>query len=352
MKVTSPISPSIDGDNVKVVSIPSRSEPSLVAKSRLKSMLIGDLAGLTADDTDDDLDSDVVDTVGPLKPSDLPIGRPLAWRVVDTDGTLLLDAGAVLPTAADRDFLFAQFEPQREEIAENFVAPAEKSDDGPKVISLSDMGLTIGSRLGVRGMVGGVQTTYASRMIGLTPNELIFITLPVSSAGRLSLDPRDTVEVVAVSARAVYLFTCSVESVCLAPYPYVILSKPRIIRRLRERRAERIKTRFPVIFSGTPIDAAPVSGLGIANDISDLGMALSTSSVIGAVGDWLKIRFYLDMHSTTLCIETESEIRNVKASDAEGDGRLNYEYGLEFADLPLEQRHALRNFVLSHRSLG
>ncbi len=350
MKAPSTVSPSIDGDNVKVVRIPSLATPSLAAKSRLKSLFVGDLAGLAAEDADDS--GAEPDASGPLKPSDLPIGRPLAWRVVDTDGTLLLDAGAVLPTAADRDFLFEQFEPQREDISDNFAAPVEKNDDSPKVITLAEMGLTIGSRLGVRGVVDGVHTTYASRMIGLTPNELIFMTMPTSSVGRLSLDPRDTVEVVAVSARAVYLFTCSVESVCPAPYPYVILSKPRIIRRLRERRAERIKTRFPVIFSGTPSEGAPVSGLGIANDISDLGMALSTSSEIGNVGDWLKVRFYLDMHSTTLCIEADSEIRNVKATDADTDGRLSFEYGLEFAELPLEQRHGLRNFVLSHRSLG
>jgi len=159
------------------------------------------------------------------------------------------------------------------------------------------------------------------------------------------------VEVVAVSSKAVFLFTCSVESVHTSPSPYAILSKPRAIRRLRERRAERIKTRFPVIFSTSTRPDAPTSGLGMANDISDLGMALATGLDIGSVGDWIKVRFYLDMHSSTVCVVADSQIRNVKTS-AGDDGRVMHEYGLEFADLPSDSSSVLRNFVLSHRSMG
>ena len=294
------------------------------------------------------------DRSGPLTPEDVPVGSPLAWRMVHIDGSLLLDAGAVVPTLADRDFLFEQFEPQCESVIENgSVIPAGKTEDAstPTTISLADMGLMIGSRLGVRS-AGAVQATYASRLIGLTPNDFIFITSPTAAAGRLSLDPRDTVEVVAVSSRAVFLFTCSVESVHTSPSPYAILSKPRAIRRLRERRAERIKTRFPVIFSTSTRPNAPLSGLGMANDISDLGMALATTLDIGSVGDWIKVRFYLDMHSSTVCVVADSQIRNVKTSAADADGRVMLEYGLEFAELAAESQSVLRNFVLSHRSMG
>jgi len=292
------------------------------------------------------------DRTGPLTREDVPIGSPLAWRMVHIDGGLLLDAGAVVPTLADRDFLFEQFEPQSESVVENAAAPTGKSEDSstPTTISLADMGLMIGSRLGVRS-AGAVQATYASRLIGLTPNDFIFITSPTAATGRLSLDPRDTVEVVAVSSKAVFLFTCSVESVHTSPSPYAILSKPRAIRRLRERRAERIKTRFPVIFSTSTRPDAPTSGLGMANDISDLGMALATGLDIGSVGDWIKVRFYLDMHSSTVCVVADSQIRNVKTS-AGDDGRVMHEYGLEFADLPSDSSSVLRNFVLSHRSMG
>jgi len=292
----------------------------------------------------------LIDRSGPLTPEDVPVGSPLAWRMVHINGGLLLDAGAIVPTLADRDFLFEQFEPQSESVVENAAAPTGKIEDASTpIISLADMGLMIGSRLGVRS-AGAVQATYASRLIGLTPNDFIFITSPTAAAGRLSLDPRDTVEVVAVSSKAVFLFTCSVESVHTSPSPYAILSKPRAIRRLRERRAERIKTRFPVIFSTSTRPNAPPNGLGMVNDISDLGMALATGLDIGSVGDWIKVRFYLDMHASTVCVVANSQIRNVKTSTAEAGHAMN-EYGLEFAELPAESSSVLRNFVLSHRSM-
>lgn len=296
---------------------------------------------------------------GPLNPEDVPIGRPLAWRICDVGGALLLDAGAILPSERDRDFLFEQFEPQCDYGSGVFPMGGERGDEGAAgtgAIKLLDMGLKIGSRLGVRSRLNGVEAACGSRVIGMAPNEAIFITPPASSTGRLAIEARDTVQVVAVSARAVYLFICDVEHVSHSPTPYVILSKPRSIRRVRERRAERIKTRFPVIFArkSAPIPAMKVleRGMGIANDISELGMALSTQHPIGGAGERIIVRFYLDMHASTVCVEAESTIRNVKVADGSSDDGVGFEYGLEFEDLPMEAKLALHNFVLSHRSMG
>jgi hypothetical protein len=302
-------------------------------------------------------DSDFDVKPGPLSPEDVPIGRPLSWRICDIDGALLLDVGAVLPSERDRDFLFEQFEPQCDYGTTGFPLGTEHGDDNASTtLKLSDMGLKIGSRLGVRARLNGVEAAYGSRVIGMAPNEAIFITPPASSAGRLTLEARDTVQVVAVSARAVYLFICDVEFVSNAATAYAILSKPRSIRRVRERRAERIKTRFPVIFSrNSPADPAlklTPRGMGIANDISELGMALSTQYQIGAAGDQVVVRFYLDMHASTVCVEAVSMIRNVKTADGGSDVGVGFEYGLEFETLPPEGKLALHNFVLSHRSLG
>ena len=316
--------------------------------------------GLDTSDDADVLEIEVSDfdvKPGPLNPEDVPIGRPLSWRICDIGGSLLLDVGAVLPSKRDRDFLFEQFEPQCDYGTTGFPLGTERGDDNASAtLKLSDMGLKIGSRLGVRARLNGVEAAYGSRVIGMAPNEAIFITPPASSAGRLTLEARDTVQVVAVSARAVYLFICDVEYVSNAPTAYVILSKPRSIRRVRERRAERIKTRFPVIFSrksaADPALKLTARGMGIANDISELGMALSTQHPIGAAGERVEVRFYLDMHASTVCVEAVSMIRNVKTADGGSDAGVGFEYGLEFEELPTEGKLALHNFVLSHRSLG
>ncbi|MGI4985157.1 MAG: flagellar brake protein [Janthinobacterium lividum] len=351
------------GKHVEIVTVRTLREPVLLAKRPVRPRSFADcpeLEGLERDESGDvqvpvDDEPEIIEQSGPLEPADVPVGRPLAWRVVNIDGSLLLDVGAVLPSAADRDFLFEKFEPQREVVGQGLAQTQEKHEDNATAqeITLSNMGLTIGSRLGVKSGIGSAMSPYASRVIGITPGELIFITVPMSSAGRLSLAPRDTVEVVAVSARAVYLFVCNVEAVCPSPTPYIILSKPRIIRRLRERRAERIKIRIPVIFSGAPRPGAPAAGgLGIANDLSDLGMALATPTPIAALGDTISVRFYLDMHASTICVEAGSTVRNVKPLLDDNEEQTGYEYGLEFAQLPIESKLALRNFALSRRSMG
>ena len=43
----------------------------------------------------------------------VPVGTPLDWPIVDGDGTLLLDAGAILVGVEERKFLFDNFRPQR-----------------------------------------------------------------------------------------------------------------------------------------------------------------------------------------------------------------------------------------------
>lgn len=342
-----------DSSNVKVVPQTNRDSPQLIAKHGRGFRLMADAPELASLEPEV-YEEAAVEHRGPLTREDIPIGSPLLWRIVDRGGALLLDVGAIIPTAADRDFLFDEFEPRRDDDVDGFSALSERHEDSASAVavSLSEMGLKIGSRLGIRSSLAGPQATYASKLIGVAPNELIFITPPVASTGRLTLHARDTVQVLAVSALAVYLLTCTVEAVGMTPSPYAILSKPRVIRQLRERRAERIKTRIPVIFSNGQQPSASISGLGIATDVSDLGMALVTPTELGQTGDKINVRFYLDMHASTVCIESRGEIRNVKPPiPGDADERAGSEYGIEFADLPQEGRMALRNFVLSHRSM-
>lgn len=358
----------------------TRVEPVLLARRPARSRFLADCPELEGAEREDEQEDEqkaarddapvVVEEppenrvpAGPLALADVPIGRPLPWRMVDITGELLLDTGAVLPHAAARALLFQKFQPVCERPVEGASPVLDRSGDDATAqqLSVTDMGLAIGSRLGVRNTLGGAMATYASRMIGITPGELIFITVPTSSAGRLALDAREMVEVVAISPRTIYLFVCQVEAVCVAPAPYIILSKPRVIRRLRERRAERLKVRFPVLYSGArpaggtdapaPGDTSG-DGLGIAQDLSDLGMALATLTEIAALGDTVKVRFYLDMHLSTVCVEASGTVRNVRALTDDNEEHSGYEYGLEFVELPVASKLALRNFVLSRRETG
>jgi hypothetical protein len=49
-----------------------------------------------------------------LNRDEVPVGEPLAWPIVDENGTLLVASGTTLPSEACRDFLFAHFDPCRD----------------------------------------------------------------------------------------------------------------------------------------------------------------------------------------------------------------------------------------------
>lgn len=47
----------------------------------------------------------------------LPVGMPLEWPIVDGDGTLPFDCGAILIDVDEGRFLFNHFTPQRGDLA-------------------------------------------------------------------------------------------------------------------------------------------------------------------------------------------------------------------------------------------
>src|ERR1700761_8981287 len=90
-----------------------------------------------------------------LNAEDVPIGTPLAWPIVDADGSLLFDRGAVVIGPDERRFLFEHFKPRRGgpgEAAHTQYAAVEpdaaNDDDAP--LSLQDTHLSIGALIGLR----------------------------------------------------------------------------------------------------------------------------------------------------------------------------------------------------------
>ncbi|MFM0357278.1 flagellar brake protein [Paraburkholderia nemoris] len=276
----------------------------------------------------------------------VPVGTPLDWPIADATGTLLFAAGTILATTDERQFLFANFHPHRGDLLEKAPQPEPKADQ-PTIASLTlkDMHLTIGALVGVRSQLGSGAPMHPCRIIGFAPNHALFVTPPLQDGRILPLRLGENIEIVAIASHAVFRFVCTVESVCRAPFDYVVLSKPGVIRRLRERKSIRVHAHLAVRF-GIGETGDSYDGLGLAKSISALGMSLAASWTLGAVGERLRIAFSLKSAEMHTEIETTAVIRNVQKGSAPGEPST---HGLELDQLDAAQQMAMKVFVFDRQ---
>jgi c-di-GMP-binding flagellar brake protein YcgR len=284
-----------------------------------------------------------------LGPSDVPVGSPLEWPILAPDGALLLEAGIVVPDDASRTFLFQQFEIYR--AAQDPVEGRQQNDAVPEgALTIEDIGLIIGGRVGLRGTGTTGSSMYASRVIGFSNprrngERSLFITQPqMSGFGPLILARGEQVELVALTGKGVFRFACTVDATSREPFSYVVLSAPGAIRRLRARRFARMPTRLAARFA--PEGAAEEAWqIARVSDISPYGMSLTVREPAAQLGDRLRVSFHFNTDGMDVLIDVIALVRHVGATEpATGVAA----YGLEFETLEPSQRIALKSFMAEH----
>ena len=284
-----------------------------------------------------------------LEASDIPLNESLEWPIVAADGSRLFNAGDVVPDAAAREFMFRHFEPHRV-IQEPVLAASENEEAGDQPLTLEDIGLTIGARVGLRGTGGTGSAMYASRVIGFSNprrngERSLFVTQPLMAGfDPLDLALGEQVDLVALTGRGVFRFACTVDAICREPFNYAVLSAPGAIRKLRTRKFARMPTRLAAHFSDEA-EARAVQQLGRVSDISPYGMSLTVALPTAHVGDRLKLSFQFNTDGVDVKIATIAIVRHVGTPDPANG---NAAYGLEFESLDPSQRIALKSFMAEH----
>ncbi|NML30006.1 flagellar brake protein [Paraburkholderia antibiotica] len=279
-----------------------------------------------------------------LVPDAVPVGTPLPWPIVDADSTLLFASGTTLASPDERFFLFQHFQPQRGDLLDPDTpqSPATEFQQEPAgELTIKDMHLEIGALIGVRSQLGSGTPMHPCRIIGFAPNHALFVTSPLQQGRPLPLAPGENVELVAIASQAVFRFVCTVEAICRLPFDYMVLSRPGMIRRLRERKSIRVHAHLAVRF-GIGETGDTYEGLGLAKGISALGMSLSASWTVGEVGERLRVAFRLKSADLDTQIETTAVIRNVQKGKAPSEPST---HGLELDQLDPAQQMAMKVFV-------
>lgn len=277
-----------------------------------------------------------------LRNGELPIGEPLGWPVIDSDESLLLAAGNILHDEAQRNFLFSHFQPRRGDTTGQRNRNQDTVSGGAK---LESMHLSIGALLGMRSQIGMGRAMHASRVIGVSPGRALFVTPPMAGRQPVGVTPGENVEIVAIATQAVFWFVCTVEAVCTYPFDYLVLSEPGNIRRLRERKAVRVRTRLAVRH-GTDLTGGTLDRMGIGFDLSVFGMSLAASAPLGRIGERLCVAFHITTQSFDAEFQSVAIIRNVQPGEAPDS---LCKHGLEFEGVGAEQQIALKTFVFDRQ---
>jgi c-di-GMP-binding flagellar brake protein YcgR len=280
----------------------------------------------------------------PLTPAAVPVGSPLDFPIIDSDGALLFDAGAVVAGAKEHSFLFQYFKPQRGDFdprtGSAMAGPAQGSNDDD-ALTLKDMHLTIGALIGIRSQIGMGAPMNPSRIIGFAPNESLFVTPPLVDGKPLTFSVGENVDIVAIASQAVFRFVCTVDAICQLPFPYLVLSKPGVIRRLRERKSVRVHASLPLRFS-SDVEGTGYESLGIVQSVSTMGMSFAAPRKVGEVGKRIRVAFRLQSKDLESAIETTAVVRNVQRGSTADDPTT---HGIEFEKLDQVAQMALKAFV-------
>ncbi len=198
-----------------------------------------------------------------------------------------MPAGASLD-AEEIAFLFARFAPARRADGD---APraAPRAGEAPEAAAPSEaafaaprLSLPADATLGLHRRAGSTRQMSRFRLLGVHPAGPLFVR-PLQPRA-VDLTPGEAIEAMAIGQSAVYWFTAFVEAVAFEPAPYLILSAPGKLKRVRERRDTRVAVRRAAryVLSG-------VQGMGLVPDLSASGLSIAADRELGKAGESVRV---------------------------------------------------------------
>ncbi|KWK48922.1 pilus assembly protein PilZ [Burkholderia stagnalis] len=239
-----------------------------------------------------------------LERDDFAAGTPVGFDVYDIGGAALLPAGTTLHDHAQHAFLFDHFRPARR----GEVARRAPPDGVPAV---AGMGLSIGRVVGIRRRVGETRTMQRCRVIGHGASQSLFVEPRHGAA--LAFARGDDVEVIAIGRAAVFRFAATVDVLQAAPSPYMILSPPGFVERLRARSEPRVPARLAARCSS---GQDGVGSFGIVHDISLSGLSIAAAETIAPAGEPLRIRLPYEVGGSVALLALDGTVRHTHADPA------------------------------------
>lgn len=203
-----------------------------------------------------------------------------------------------------------------------------------------DINLQVGARLQMSRQYDNQNSVFYTELIGYVDGKYLIVKTPFENGLSMQINVDELVTLRILSGMDVYVLECRVKHIFHSPHYYMHLSFPIDIRSVPLRGAIRARVHLPVVANGV---------VGVINDLSVTGAAITADKVLGAPNDEIPISFEFPIKlaaGQNAQISVAATIRNVQqVSDKKLGTSVKYSHGVLFHELELVKQVMLLNLV-------
>ncbi len=289
----------------------------------------------------------------PVPIEDIPLGRPLPWRLYDHNGYIVFARGEMVASREQLENLLAEgllrdvdAPPQTHETGD-WVELKETAPVG--IFPPSGIKPQIGERVQLRLLYQNQQTYYSARLIGYIKSFSILVTRPVVAENPFIPVEGQLVEVRMVTGNNIYVFQSSIQRLCISPVNYMHLGYPVEVRVQKLRKSPWVSVNLGV----TVTDAQGAHEAARLVNLSPDGAQLHAPPTLGKPGETLRISFHAALDELKTTLNLDATIQHVHAPGTGREAEANMlEYGIAFRNVTTEETLWLKGLVYRYIAEG
>jgi hypothetical protein len=271
----------------------------------------------------------VVMNLQPLPVEDIPIGKPLPWRLYDRNGYIVFARGEMVGSREQLESLLSAG------LLRDADAPQQtrESGDWAELREIAAGGTfpppgikpQIGELVQLHLLNRNQQACYSVRLIGYIKSQSILVMTPMVDAVPLILADGEQLEVRMVTGNNIYAFPASIQRLCISPVHYMHLDYPVEVRSQTLRKSPWAR----VNLSATVTDAQGGHEVVSIVNLSPDGAQLHAPPSMGEPGGNLRLSFKAVMDELEATLNLDATIQHVHMHVPQA-GTQNTEYMLEY----------------------
>ncbi|HEY0268886.1 MAG TPA: flagellar brake protein [Methyloradius sp.] len=292
--------------------------------------------------------------MSPIPKDSLRLGVPVPYPIYDAQGNLLVQAGITLKNQSQIDKLQALVLFQDKKYVAGATRSAkpgvtiesEKAPPKDTSTQLVYRDLKPGETLQLKPLADETGTVqYFVKYIGGIEKGSLICTLPIIDEKVMFIKENTGFSVRLFSGKNVYTFNTLVEIVYSRPYPHMHLKYPREVYTNKIRNNQRVTCNIIALVANTAAEQADSNKTsGRILDMSMGGIMFEATKIAGDANSKTETSFKVSMEGGEALFAIPGVLRNVIEKKNE-DGSIIYQHGIQFGEIPFQQRVMLQNYI-------
>ena len=271
----------------------------------------------------------------PLTEEEIPLGKPLPWNIVDSDGKVLFPHSKVVDNKPLlQQLLKLGLFRNAQQNSDNSAGPAPE-----KVVSrLEQIQLAPGDLVQLQTMSAANAERYQVRMIGFHAPVSLLVTAPTSQGKLVFVKEGQQLLVRGFVGKDAVAYKTRVLKSNLSPFPYLHLAYPDSVQSMRIRSSARVSVDLVTAINREQ----GAQGSARMTDISVGGARLVSPRAVANKDETVKVSFRINPAGLDVYMTLNARVRAV-STDESLDGLIAT--GIEFTDISEQDRLYLTNMV-------